>query len=190
MHPFAALVALHLIPLAAVPADLTLVDAAGRKHTPADWASAKAVVLFILNTECPVSNGYAPEMARLAREYDSHGVLFLGVHPDPDVSAEAAAAHARQYGLRFPTLLDPKQKLVRAVGARVTPEAVVLSPRGEVLYRGRIDDKYALDGKRRDEASVHDLDLALRAVLAGKPVAKAETPGYGCPLPRPSCGTN
>jgi thiol-disulfide isomerase/thioredoxin len=183
---FIPIIALRLIAITALPADLALLDAAGRKHTPSDWTSARAVVLFVLNTECPVSNGYAPEMARLAREYETQGVLFFGVHPDPDVNAEAAATHARKYGLRFPTLLDPNQKLVRAVGVRVTPEAVVLSPRGEVLYRGRIDDKYTLNGKRRNEASIHDLDLALRAVLAGKPVAKADIPAYGCPLPRPS----
>ncbi len=179
-----------LLALTAAPRvpDVVLPDAAGQRHAPADWRGSKAVVLFVLNTECPVSNGYAPEMARIARDYGPRGVVVLGVHPDPDVTAAAAAAHAREYRLPFPTLLDPAQTLSRGVGVRVTPEAVVLAPTGEVLYRGRIDDRYGPDGKRRDEPGVRDLCHALDAVLAGKPVPSAETRAFGCPLPKPAGG--
>jgi thiol-disulfide isomerase/thioredoxin len=149
-----------------------------------DWAGRKAVVVFFLNTDCPVSNGYAPEMARLAKAYGGKDVLFWGVHCDPDVSADDAARHARDYRLDFPIRLDPEQRLARLTGARVTPEAALLTPDGKVLYHGRIDDRYTPEGKRRDEARTHDLEAALDAVLAGKPVAQAETKAFGCPLPR------
>jgi peroxiredoxin len=161
----------------------SLNDAAGRTHTPAEWKKRKAVVLIFLGTECPVSNGYAPEMSRLARAYGTRGVLLWGVHPDPDVSAAVAARHARTYRLDFPVLLDPEQRLAGQTGVRVVPEAVVLSADGQVLYRGRIDDKYALDGKRRDEPRTRDLRQALEAVLAGRAVPVPRTPAFGCPLP-------
>src|SRR5207249_4672007 len=41
--------------------NLELSDIRGQKHTLAGWRDRKAVVLFFLSTECPVSNGYAPE---------------------------------------------------------------------------------------------------------------------------------
>src|SRR5262249_23079704 len=129
---------------------------------------------------------HAPEMARIVREYGPRGVQVFGVHPDPDVTATVAAAHAKEYGLPFPVLLDPTQLLSGRLGVRVTPEAVVLSPTGAVLYHGRIDDRYGTDGKRRETANVRDLRNALDAVLDGKPVAVAETRGYGCPLPKPA----
>jgi peroxiredoxin len=160
-----------------------LADVEGRKHGPAEWKGRKAVVLFFLGVECPVSNGYAAEMARLAGEYGPRGVLFWGLHPDPDVAKEAAARHAADYGLKFPILLDPAQDLARRVGVEVVPEAVVLSPEGRVLYRGRIDDRYALNGKRRDEPTTRDLTNALQAVLAGQAPPAAQTRAYGCPLP-------
>jgi hypothetical protein len=50
-------------------------------------------------------------------------------------------------------------------------------------YRGRIDDRYFAPGKRRAEPASHDLRAALEAVLAGKPVPRAETEAIGCPIP-------
>src|SRR5262245_3317479 len=69
--------------------DFTLPDAAGQKHGRAGWKDSKAVVLFFIATECPVSNGYAPECARLAKEFGARGVAVYGVQSDPDVTAEA-----------------------------------------------------------------------------------------------------
>jgi peroxiredoxin len=162
-----------------------LKDSSGRTHGPAAWKGRTAVVLFFLGSECPVSNSYAPEMTRLARAYGTRGVLFWGVHPDPDLTAADAARHAREYRLTFTVLLDPRQEVARQAGVRIVPEAVILSPAGEVLYRGRIDDKYAPGGKQRHEAATRDFEDALQAVLGKKRVAVPRAEGFGCPLPRP-----
>lgn len=128
-------------------------------------------------------------MERLAKRYAERGVRFYGVHCDPDVSPEAAAKHAKEYGLTFTLLMDHDQLLAGQVGARTMPEAVVIVPRpnaplGQVVYRGRIDNRHTLDGKRRPEPTERDLDAAMDAVLAGRDPSVAETKAYGCPLPR------
>jgi peroxiredoxin len=164
---------------------IALRDTSGQTHTPAEWQTSKAVVLFFLGTECPVSNYYASAMKGVAAKYAQRGVTCLGIHADPSVSAEDAAVHAKEYGLSFPIWMDPEQQLAAAVGARVTPDAFVLSPDGRVLYRGRIDDRFALDGKRRDVPTTRDLVDAIEAVLAGKAPPVSETKAYGCPLPKP-----
>jgi peroxiredoxin len=166
--------------------DFTLPDAAGRKHTADEWKGKTAVVLFFLGTECPVSNFYAPEYARLAKAFAGKGVLFYGVHPDPDVTAAAAAGHAAEYRIPFPVLLDPTQAVTRQTGVQVVPSAVVLSPGGEVLYRGRVDDHYTPEGVRREVPTTRDLEDALRAVAQGKAVPVARTKAFGCPLPEPA----
>lgn len=164
--------------------DFRLKDAAGKEHTIADWKGRKAVVLFFLATECPVSNFYAPEYVDLAKMYGKRGVAFYGIHCDPDVTAEQASKHAKDYKLTFPILLDPKQVLAAATGVQVTPEAVVLLPDGNVQYRGRIDDRYAENGRRRDDAQKHDLRNALDAVLKGEVPRVRKTKAFGCPLPK------
>lgn len=187
MSAFFVALALTSLPVVAPRVgDFALNDVRGVRHTAKEWADRKAVVLFILGTECPVSNGYAPEMTRIAKAYGREGVAVFGVHPDPDVTAEAALRHAKEYSLDFPILLDPRQTLTRQAGVRVTPEAVLLSPAGVVLYRGRIDDRYSTGGKRRDAASTNDLEDALRAALSGRTVAVPRTRAYGCPLPAPA----
>ena len=164
--------------------ELSLSDGTGKQYPLKHWQQYKAVVLFFLGTECPVSNGYAPEMQALALRFADDRVGCFGIHCDPTVTPDQAGKHAKEYGLTFPLLFDPEQTLVRATGVRVTPEAVVLSPEGKVLYRGRIDDRYATSGKRRDQPTVYDLENALRAVRAGKSPEVSETQAFGCPLPR------
>jgi peroxiredoxin len=162
-----------------------LSDAKGGKHTSDEWKDKKAIVLVFLGTECPVSNGYSPEYRRLVDTYASKGVLFYGVHPDPDVTAEIAAKHAADFRLTWPVLLDPTQGVAKQAGVRVVPEAVLLSPKGQVLYRGRIDDLYTPEGKRREEPKTRDLEEAVKAVLVGKAPPVAQTKAFGCPLPQP-----
>jgi peroxiredoxin len=163
--------------------DFSLVDLTGAAHTPAEWRGHKAVLLFFLGTECPVANGYSPLMQEMATKYAKRGVACYGVHADPSVSVEDAARHAKDYRLAFTILMDPEQTLARMAGARVTPDAIVATPDGKVLYRGRIDDRHSLDGKRRDVPTTHELVDALEAVLAGKTPPTTEAKAFGCPLP-------
>jgi peroxiredoxin len=164
---------------------ITRIDLLGVEHTTTDWGRHPAVVLVFLGSECPVSNGYSPELTRLAEAFAKRGVVLYGVHSDPTLATTDAVAHATEYGLTFPILLDADQQLARACGARTMPETVVVSKDGKLVYRGRIDDRYATSGKRRDEPTTHDLAAAVDAVLAGKTPAVSQTKVFGCPLPKP-----
>jgi thiol-disulfide isomerase/thioredoxin len=167
--------------------EFSLVDAKGGRHTPAEWQKHKAVVMVFLGTECPVSNSYCPTISRLVKSYQSKGVVFYAVHPDPDVGAAEAIKHAAEYKLPdIALLLDPRQILASKTGVTLVPEAVVLASNGQVLYRGRIDDRYSLDGKRRIEPSTKDLADAIEAALAGKSPDPAVVKAFGCPLPPPA----
>src|SRR5579871_893265 len=148
----------------------SLPDAQGVTHTAVEVQRHKATVLLFVATECPNSNTYAPLLARLDREYSARGVLFLAVYSDPDDSPSRVLKHDAEYQIPYAALLDPHQTLARQTGARSTPEAVILSPAGEVLYRGRVDDRFVDFGKTRLHATEDDLKQALDQVLAGQPV--------------------
>jgi len=157
---------------------------AGQPVSLETWRAGKAVLLFFISDECPVSNGYAPQMMRIVGRVAPKGVACYAVHCDASMTAETAKRHAEEYGLQFEILLDPDQVLATSAKVRVTPEAVVASAEGKILYRGRIDDRYSQDGKRRDKPTVHDLESALDAVLGGTEPTVKETPAFGCPLPK------
>ena len=62
----------------------------------------------------------------------------------------------------------------------INPTAVLIKPDESIAYRGRIDNFYAAIGIQRRIVTEHDLRDALDAVIAGRPVAKRETPPVGC----------
>ena len=165
------------------PVTFSLVDAAGKTHTSDELRRAQATVLLFVGTECPNSNTYSPVFTRLYREYSSRGVLFFGVYSDPADNASAVERHDSEYQIVYPALLDPNHALALAAGARSTPEAVILSPSGEVMYRGRVDDRFVDYGKTRFRPSHEDLREALDQVLSGQPVKNPVTKVLGCAIP-------
>jgi thiol-disulfide isomerase/thioredoxin len=162
------------------------VNVAGGKYRLPGPDDAVAVVLLFVGHDCPISNGYAPEVGRVCKEYTPKRVAFCVVYADADLTRDAARKHAEEYGYTCPAVLDPEMKLARMVGATVKPEAAVLSPAGELVYRGRIDDLYPAVGKKRPRPTTRDLRDALDAVLAGKPVPVARTKAVGCDIDFPA----
>ncbi len=165
------------------PPSFSLRDVAGVDHHPFADPTVKAVSLVFVLPDCPISNGYAPEINRLCAEYGPRGARFFLVHVDEDLSQRTAAEHAREYGYTCPVVLDGGHVWVRRAGARKVPEAAVFGPDGERKYLGRIDDLHAGLGKRRAQATSLDLRDALDAVLAGRPVPRPVTEAVGCYIP-------
>jgi peroxiredoxin len=175
-----AVLAAVAAPLWAAPLSFELRDTSGALHTQQEWRNKKAVVVFFIMTDCPLANGYVPEMNRIRAEYEARGVAVYAAHSDPLTGAEAVRRHAAEFGYTFPVLLDPDLKLARWTGATIVPQAALLSPDGEVLYLGRIDNRMEEITRRRPEPTQRELRDALEAVLAGRKPAVARTRAVGC----------
>ena len=142
------------------------------------------VLLFVLS-DCPVSNGYAPEIQRICADTKTKGGRCTLVYEDMSINAAAVRAHQNEYRYRdIPAVIDGDHAIARRANATVTPQAVVLTAAGEIKYRGRVDDQYLALGKQRRVVTSHDLRDAVSAVFSGKPVARAETEAIGCFIPR------
>jgi len=157
-----------------------LTDVKGKQHAPFKSDKTKAVVFVFMLRDCPVSNVYAPELTRIHKEYSAKGVALYLVHPDRDTNAKSAIAHAKEYKLIAPVVLDHDHKLTRLAEAEVTPEAAVFDAKGRLVYRGRIDNLYAGFGKKRFKPTKRDLRETLDAMLAGERLAKRTTEAVGC----------
>jgi hypothetical protein len=163
----------------------TVFDLAGHAIDPFDVTDAKAIVCIFVSTDCPISNRYAPEIRRVEEAFARSGVRFWLVYADPYTSSEAIRNHVREYRLPQQVLRDPRHALVRLAHARVTPEGAVFLPGGRLVYHGRIDNRYADLGKERPEASQHDLEEVLKAIVQGKPVPYSTGKAVGCYIPGP-----
>ena len=166
------------------PLAFKLADSAGVVHTQDELARSRAVVLFFITPDCPISQGYVPEMNRLEAAYKPKGVAFFAVQSDLTAADAELRTHVAEYGYRFPALIDPRQVLIRHVNATVTPEAFIMTAAGTVMYQGRIDNRIVSLGQKRPQATEFDLRDALDAVLAGRPVARPRTTAFGCIISR------
>ena len=140
-----------------------------------------ANVLVFVASDCPISNGYAPEIQRICRDYRTKGVACSLVYEDMSIDAAHVRAHRDAYGYKgIAAVIDVDGAIAKRAAATVTPQAVIVGPAGIVKYRGRIDNQYVALGKPRRVVTVHDARDALDALLAGRPVAHPDTEAFGC----------
>jgi mono/diheme cytochrome c family protein len=161
------------------------IDLDGKRHHLGDSEDCPAVVVTFLAPQCPISNGALPTLSRMSAKYRGRRVEFYGVLSLPTVSRAEAVRHRDEYRIPFPVLFDASGELRRTLEPTHTPQALVLSPAGEVLYSGRIDNRHAALNRQRDAASEHNLEEALQDVLAGLAVRTPRTEPVGCQLEEP-----
>jgi hypothetical protein len=176
-----SLFAVALLPAAVLAASAPAIGLRGQPVDPFA-APAHVRVLLFVRTDCPITNRYAPELARIAQRFAGQPVRFWLVYPDGATSTAAIEDHIAQYHFPGEPLRDPHHLLVRRARATVSPEAAVFNAGGELMYHGRIDDRYVDIGRARPSAQTHDLEDAIAAVLAGRRVAQPETHAVGCSL--------
>ena len=186
MSPTAVLAtALLLFASGATPATApsAVRDLEGRPLDPLAASDARATVLVFADPECPISNAFAPELGRLHAEFAPRGVRFFLVYADGSRTPEALRVHAAAFAYPMTAVRDAEHELVRRTGATLTPEACVLLPGGELVYCGRIDDRYVDFGKQRAAPTTHDLRDALEEVLSGRTPARPWPFAVGCSIP-------
>ena len=125
--------------------------------------------------------GLAIEARGLTKRYGDRAAVYL-VHSDSEITLEVALEHAVLSEVKATVLVDKTQALAKQVKATITPEAVVLSPKAETLYKGRINDLYLGPTKRQRAATTQDLRDAIDAVLADKPVPTPQHEAQGCKI--------
>jgi thiol-disulfide isomerase/thioredoxin len=159
------------------PPPLTLRDLDGGSIDPFA-GTAEGFVFVFVRSDCPISNRYAPELERLQATFGDRVALRL-VYPDPTETKASVEKHLSEYELTLPALIDPEHALVEASGATVTPEAAVFRNRSEMIYRGRIDDRFPAFGVSRP-ATTSELRSAIEALLEGGTVEPSRTDAVGC----------
>ena len=136
-------------------------------------------VLIFLETECPISQKTTGRIQALADAYAGR-VTFNAVYPSETVTRREVAAFGRAYALRLTPRLDPAHRLVRQYGATTTPEVILMTQTGQILYRGSVDNQFYALGKYRPAPTEFYLRDAIEAALLGRPVPVAYAKPVGC----------
>lgn len=157
-----------------------LPDTDGTQHTVPLAPAPAATVIVVTCNHCPYVIAWNPRLRAVAEEYAPRGVRFLAINANdstryPADSPARMAQFVRDQAWPIPYLYDATQEVAASLGAEVTPHVFVLDAAHRLVYRG------APDGDHQDPAqNAAWLRAALDAVLAGEPVADAETRARGC----------
>src|SRR3989454_4836648 len=173
-------------PVGAAAPNFTLPDTSGKTHSLSEY-KGKYVVLEWFNPECPfVKKHYGSgNMQKLQGEYTGKGVVWLTIDSNaPGTEGNITPEQAQKIMAQWKTkqtalLLDPESKVAKLYGAKNTPNMVVISPEGKIVYEGAIDSK-ASPNPADIPSSTNYVKAALDESLAGKPVSNAQTKPYGC----------
>jgi peroxiredoxin len=173
-------------PVGSAAPDFSLTDTKGDTHSLSEY-KGKYVVLEWFNPECPfVKKHYGSgNMQNLQKEYTDKGVVWLTIDSNaPGTQGNLTAEEAAKIATSWKThetalLLDPEGKAGQAYGAKNTPNMVVISPDGKIIYHGAIDSK-ATPNPADIPTSTNYVKAALDQSLAGKSVSTPQTKPYGC----------
>jgi len=168
--------------------DFTLPGSDGASHSLSEYRG-KFVVLEWLNAECPyVRKHYeSGNMQALQKKYTDTGVIWLAVNSSaPGKQGHLTAELANEFvaakkASPSTILLDPDGRVGKLMGASATPHMFVISPTGNVIYAGAIDDN---DSTRLSsiEGATNYVASALDEGMSGKRVTIASTQAYGCSI--------
>ncbi len=179
-----------MLPLGTQAPDFSLPNVDGRIVSLADFQDASALLVVFLCNHCPYVKHVAPELARLAQEYQARGVAVVGINSNdvdayPDDAPQQMVAEAQQRGYTFPYLYDQTQSVAQAYRAACTPDFFVFDREFRLVYRGQLDSSRP---KSDVPVTGSDLRAALDAVLAGRPVPEPQRPSLGCNIKwKPGC---
>ena len=142
----------------------------GKKFSYSDFKKHRLLVLIFLGITCPYSRNSLPEINRIYARFIEHMDL-LAINPhdsikNPYESLDAMKEFSRKNVLLFPFVKDEDQTVVRAYGAKWTPEVFLFDKNHKLVYKGRLND----NPLNIHEITRHDLTIALEELFRIKNV--------------------
>jgi len=137
------------------------------------------LVIFSCNT-CPWVIRWQERYNPISELCSNNDIGFVAVNSNASQhdgvdSFDSMKEHAKEYGYKFPYVLDSRAKLATAFGAMVTPHVYLFDKNGDLRYRGAIDD-----GPKRVKRNY--LVDAINSVSKGKSVRTKATKSLGCSI--------
>jgi peroxiredoxin len=125
--------------------DATLPGTDGRTHSILGQAGPNGLVVAFICNHCPYVKAVIARIVRDASDLRAHGIGFVAVSSNdavayPEDSFHNMKAFAAANSFTFPYLYDEDQKVARAWDAVCTPDFFGFNAKGELQYRGRLDE--------------------------------------------------
>lgn len=110
--------------------DFSLPDFNGRQHSLTSLTKDKVLVLYFINRTCSVNPDAVKYFKRLHAAYGDR-LSYYGVI---NANERLAKEWAGNFSTKFPLLLDPQLKVVRAYGMNSSPSVTVVDKSGTKIH--------------------------------------------------------
>ena len=166
--------------------EFSATDIHGNDFNLADQ-KGKTVVLEWTNHECPfvVKHYSTNNMQQTQKTATDNGVVWVSIVSSApgrqgNMSAEDAMKLEKEVGAHATArIMDESGDIGKMYEAKTTPHMFVISPDGNVVYNGAIDDNPSPSPDTVEGAKNLVLS-ALDDLSAGRPVEVSQTAPYGC----------
>jgi thiol-disulfide isomerase/thioredoxin len=148
---------------------------------PPAGVSGSTRLFIFLSPECPLCQNYTKVLNQLNSQYAGK-IKIYGIIPGKTWQPAEVSAFAEKYKIRYPLLTDGSLRLSHYLQATATPEAILLSPGNELLYKGAIDNWYKALGKSRIRATENYLQDAIDHALRQESPSIKRTIPVGCSI--------
>jgi peroxiredoxin len=149
------------------------------KDVKATALHKKMLAVIFLSPECPLSQNYTLTLNKLYAKYKSD-VDIVGVFPGSAYSATAYNSFNKKYDIKFTLVTDKDKRMVKLLGAKITPEVFLMDERRIVFYSGAIDNWAISLGKQRTNVTEHYLEDAIQGQLDHVMLKVKQTKAVGC----------
>ena len=168
------------VPIGTQVSGLTFTTLHSETHNLDTLTAHGPVVFAFLATECPVAQRYTMRLKRLHAEFAPQDTTFVAVYANENDSEDDIKNYITKADYPFSVVKDTTGKIARALGATMTPQAVLLDTTRRISYRGAIDDN-----RYEPRVKHHYLQDALLATHTDTRLPVQETPAFGCTIHLP-----
>ena len=167
-----------------IPApDFSLADPSGVVTSRDDAMGTNGLLIAFICNHCPYVLAVVERMVADLKALQDKDIGVVAVMSNdwsitPSDAPENMAKFAQQHGFTFPYLVDETQSVGRAYGAVCTPDFFGYNAKGELQYRGRLDDARMGDAENRTPEL---LTAMLRIAQTGEG-PRNQMPSMGCSI--------
>lgn len=167
--------------------DFTLSDAHGKSFTMSEQMGENGLLIAFICNHCPYVKTIGERLAKDTDELIANGVNVLAVmsndYRDYDEdSPENMIKFAKQYGFNFPYLIDETQEIGKSYGAICTPDFFGLNNKGELQYRGRLDNGTVRSSRADLDGRDRELVNAMMQIGETGDGPREQKPSMGCSI--------
>ncbi|MEH6454326.1 MAG: thioredoxin family protein [Psychromonas sp.] len=125
--------------------DFTLQNADDESFTMSQYLGKKGLLIMFICNHCPYVQRIGTRLADDMQLLISEGINVLAIMSNDyqlveQDSPENMKLFAKKYGFTFPYLVDETQSVGQQYDAICTPDFFGFNSKGELQYRGRLDD--------------------------------------------------